>query len=333
MEHQPQQQHQELQQQPGSSAAEELVAQLLSSANNKEVDGVVASTTVTETTASTFQALGGDNGAHHQGEEDDDDDRFTESNVGGEGEDKVIESNLGAPHAEAEEDDDDDDRFTELSDEDELHSEGDGDHCVIDINQFMSVDDFKGNDALLRKRLENDEAKCQDNDKKKAAAAAASVPAWMLSILQSSTKKNNVDDEMKRLLSLQRFRILDESSRDATLDRLTAMAARVFGADVVCVDLVDLGRLKVLSNSGLGPDFCYAPRNDSFCSHAIQSSDYLNNMFIIPDTHDDVRFCNHWLVKDYGMRFYAAANLVVDGNKVSAVVLINFFWERKYSCA
>jgi len=85
----------------------------------------------------------------------------------------------------------------------------------------------------------------------------------------------------------------------------------------VCCDLVDLGRLKILANYGVGSndEICYAPRNDSFCSHSIQGT---GKIFIVNDTLSDERFKNHWLVTGpTKVRFYAAANLIVEGQRVS----------------
>jgi len=140
-------------------------------------------------------------------------------------------------------------------------------------------------------------------------------PAWMLTTYdESTTKVNTIDDELKRLKTLERFRILDEDPHDDTLDGLTTMAATIFGVSMVLVDLVDLGRLKVVSNYGLGEDIKFLPRNNSFCSHAIQCVD---QVCVVPNAAEDDRFRNHWAVTgESHVRFYAAAALVVDDYKV-----------------
>jgi len=117
-------------------------------------------------------------------------------------------------------------------------------------DQFLSVDDFGGSVEALLARLCRDQQACDAmvaaavaaaaaEEEELAAAAAAGagaggtapattdkkqatgLPAWLLSILdETSTRANTVQDEMERLLMLQRFRILDEESRDPTLDRM-----------------------------------------------------------------------------------------------------------------
>jgi len=180
----------------------------------------------------------------------------------------------------------------------------------VDNNQDgekLSVDDFQGSEEKLRAQLVSDE-----NTRN---LQPGWCPAWMLTTYdESTTKVNTIDDELKRLKTLESFRILDEDVHDDTIDGLTSMAATMFEVSVVCVDLVDLGRLRIFANHGLGKDIKFVPRNDSFCSHAIQCVD---QVCVVPNAAEDDRFRNHWLVTgESQMRFYAAAALIVDGYKV-----------------
>jgi len=184
----------------------------------------------------------------------------------------------------------------------------------------LSVDDFQGSEEKLRAQLVSDQNRRNENP--------GWCPAWMLTKYdESTTKVNTVDDELKRLKTVERFRILDEKEKEAdsphhdeTIDGLVSMAASMFGVSIAIVDLVDLGRLKILSQHGLGEEIQFLPRNDCFCSHAIQCVD---QVCVIPDAGEDDRFRNHWMVTgETHFRFYAAAALVVDNYKVRILFLL-----------
>lgn len=66
-------------------------------------------------------------------------------------------------------------------------------------------------------------------------------------------------------------------------------------------------------HAGYGLDLEGTPREDSFCSHAIQDPP---RPLVVPDARDDERFDESPLVQDHGVRFYAGAPLLVGDARV-----------------
>src|SRR5690348_4970879 len=102
---------------------------------------------------------------------------------------------------------------------------------------------------------------------------------------------------------LRRYCVLD-TGREARFDDLAQLAAKVCGTPIALVSLVDANRLFFKAAYGL--DAREVPYPDGFCAHAIRQQE----LFEIPDTHDDRRFAQHPLVVDApAIRFYAGMPL------------------------
>lgn len=125
-------------------------------------------------------------------------------------------------------------------------------------------------------------------------------------------------DEQIRLETLRTLFILD-SPPEERFDRLTRMAKRLFGVPIALVTLVDEKRQWFKSNLGL--DVKETSRDISFCGHTILSDE----VFIIPNTLEDVRFADNPLVlNEPGIRFYAGCPLKSpNGFNIGALCIID----------
>ncbi len=125
-------------------------------------------------------------------------------------------------------------------------------------------------------------------------------------------------NEETRLETLRALKLLD-SEPEERFDRLTRLAKRMFGVPISLVSIVDLNRQWFKSRQGL--DATETPRDISFCGHAILGDD----IFIIPDTHLDDRFCDNPLVMESpNIRFYAGAPLkVINGSTLGTLCIID----------
>ncbi len=115
------------------------------------------------------------------------------------------------------------------------------------------------------------------------------------------------ENEDERLAHLHSLGLLD-TEREASFDRLTALAQELFQVPVVIISLVDHDRQWFKSTQGV--DICQTSREISFCSHAIYQADAL----IIENALDDPRFQANPLVGGpEKVRFYAGLPLTIDG--------------------
>jgi GAF domain-containing protein len=114
-------------------------------------------------------------------------------------------------------------------------------------------------------------------------------------------------NEEDRLQELRLHRLLDTEA-EAGFDSITALARRLLEVPIAAISLVDANRQWFKSRSGL--DVESTPRDVAFCAHAILGSDLL----VIPDAHEDSRFCNNPLVLgEPFVRFYAGAPIRMQG--------------------
>lgn len=106
---------------------------------------------------------------------------------------------------------------------------------------------------------------------------------------------------------------------EADLDRLAALASRLFSVPIVLVSLLDRDRQFFKTRVGL--DVCETSRDVSFCAHAIVHDDIL----FIPDAIRDPRFCANPLVLGPPfIRFYAGKPLSTPtGEKIGTICLID----------
>ncbi len=115
------------------------------------------------------------------------------------------------------------------------------------------------------------------------------------------------DKENQRLAELRRYAILD-TPPEQRFDRITALAARLFGAPMALVSLVDEHRQWFKSRQGV--EQRETARDISFCTHAIGGDEVL----VVPDATQDERVATSPLVTgDPQIRFYAGAPLISSG--------------------
>lgn len=125
-------------------------------------------------------------------------------------------------------------------------------------------------------------------------------------LMRSAPKPVN---EHARLSSLHELDInFDEPSED--IRNLCDLAARISGAPIALVSIVENDKQKFYANTGLS-GVMETPRDWSFCAYAILESDHL----IVRDTLLDDRFRDNPLVfGDPNIRSYLGVPLVVDGD-------------------
>ncbi len=124
--------------------------------------------------------------------------------------------------------------------------------------------------------------------------------------------------EKKRLKVLWEYEILDTVPEEI-FDDLTDLAARICGAPMAMISLVDEDRQWFKSKVGLTQN--ETAREISFCTHAILQRD----LFIVPDARLDPRFAGSPLVTaEPRVRFYAGAPLVTpDGHALGTLCIMD----------
>jgi PAS domain S-box-containing protein len=125
-------------------------------------------------------------------------------------------------------------------------------------------------------------------------------------------------NEPERLAALHRYQVLDTPA-EASFDRLTTLAARLFKMPTVLISLVDESR--AWFKSSIGFSATEVLRNETMCSFAVLT----NEPLIVPDTRLDDRFaCNPFVQCEPGMRFYAGAPLIDrDGFNLGTLCLLD----------
>ncbi|WAC74332.1 sensor domain-containing diguanylate cyclase [Roseateles sp. SL47] len=125
-------------------------------------------------------------------------------------------------------------------------------------------------------------------------------------------------NEDARVATLRVLQILD-TDPDERFDRITRMARRIFQVPIALVSLVDADRLWFKSSQGL--DLREAPRDTSFCGHAILADDIL----LIPDALLDPRFADNPIVTGPPhVRFYAGCPVrSPSGHRLGTLCLID----------
>jgi len=124
--------------------------------------------------------------------------------------------------------------------------------------------------------------------------------------------------ERRRLDALDRYAVAWTPAEPA-FDRLTRMAARVFGVPISLVTLLDADTQHVKSRIGL--DVARTPREHAFCDITIRGDDVTE----IPDAAADPRTsANPLVLGDPWIRYYAGAPLVApDGSRLGAFCLVD----------
>ncbi|MFZ5548868.1 MAG: ATP-binding protein [Pseudomonadota bacterium] len=134
------------------------------------------------------------------------------------------------------------------------------------------------------------------------------------------------DNEEQRLRCLRTLQILD-TPPDPALDAVTGMLAEQLGCPIALLTLVDEKRQWFKSRHGLAS--AETPREQAFCAHAILQHD----QFLVPDAHQDKRFCDNPLVTgEPRVRFYAGQPLLVEGHAIGTLCVIDH-QPREWSAA
>lgn len=125
-------------------------------------------------------------------------------------------------------------------------------------------------------------------------------------------------NESDRQAALDQLRILD-TPPEARFDRLTRMAARLLGAPIALISLIDRDRQWFKSIVGL--DVSETPRCISFCGHAILT----DRPLLVEDACADERFRDNPLVTGApNIRFYAGTPLhSSDGHALGTLCVID----------
>jgi hypothetical protein len=130
---------------------------------------------------------------------------------------------------------------------------------------------------------------------------------WMLPVPDPEAEQQTVDGELRRLLTLKSYLLLDAEKEEA-FDRLTEEARQEYGVPTCLISLVDLGRQFLFSNTGNPGDVRETPRSLAFCAHTILNK---NDILVVNDTAKDERFKKSTLVTQAPcLRFYAGAPLI-----------------------
>lgn len=127
-------------------------------------------------------------------------------------------------------------------------------------------------------------------------------------------------DERRRLSSLQALGAIGAPS-SPQLDKITAIAAEMFGCPYSAVTLVTADRQHFKSAQGL--DLTDSPRDWSFCQHTIGLA--RDNCLVIGDATGDQRFAGSPLVtQSPAIRFYAGAPVQCpDGVNIGALCVFD----------
>jgi sigma-B regulation protein RsbU (phosphoserine phosphatase) len=124
--------------------------------------------------------------------------------------------------------------------------------------------------------------------------------------------------EAERLAAVLRYEILD-TPPDGAFDRITALAARLFGVPIAIVSVVDTDRIWFKSRHGL-PDVDQIGRDPGLCASAILGS----GPWILTDAAADPRaLANPLVAGSFGLRFYAGIPLTTaEGHNLGTLCVI-----------
>lgn len=122
-----------------------------------------------------------------------------------------------------------------------------------------------------------------------------------------------------RRLAILAYYPVDREDLSAQLDRLAALAARVCGAPIGLVSLVEADRQRFIGR--FGTDLAEAPRQHAFCPLAMHASDGM----VVPDAREDARFRESPSVAGPPhYRFYASHPLLsIEGAPLGTLCVID----------
>lgn len=111
-------------------------------------------------------------------------------------------------------------------------------------------------------------------------------------------------NESARLAAVYEYKLID-TLPESDFDNITSIIAAMFDIPMSLITLLDADRNFLKSHFGV--PFNEAPRDLSFCGHAIMSED---DIFIIEDSRKDERFHDNPIVKEHQAIFYAGVPLM-----------------------
>ncbi|PMD89765.1 histidine kinase, partial [Siphonobacter sp. BAB-5405] len=126
-------------------------------------------------------------------------------------------------------------------------------------------------------------------------------------------------NESERLAALEEYKIMD-SLPEMAYDAITRLASEICGTPISLITLLDQSRQWFKSKQGI--QNAEAPRELSFCSHAILTPDI---PFIIADAREDERFHdNPFTTGNPNVIFYAGIPLVTpEGYPLGSLCVID----------
>jgi PAS domain S-box-containing protein len=129
-----------------------------------------------------------------------------------------------------------------------------------------------------------------------------------------------VVEDVSRREVLAALEIMDTGD-DSDFDRLTRLASRLMNTEFALVTLVDENRQ--WAKSRIGPrELQELAVEHSFCAHALAAleADYV----VVPDLTRDPRFAHHPMVAGPpGLRFYAGAPIIVRGQRLGTLCILD----------
>lgn len=150
-----------------------------------------------------------------------------------------------------------------------------------------------------------------------AAYARSLIRAALLRTACRWQRSMTALNEQERLEEILRLSILDTEPEER-FDRITRLAASLFGAPMALISLVDRDRQWFKSKVGLGVS--ETSREVSFCAHAVAA----RNPLIVSDAFQDARFADNPLVIGAPrIRFYAGYPLYVKSQCVGTLCILD----------
>ena len=158
---------------------------------------------------------------------------------------------------------------------------------------------------------------------------ARGLPAAVIADLQKNFDREETDGsagtapspEEERVAALQRLHVLDQPPCE-DLDAVVRLAARLTGAPIAVINLIDADRQ--WQAAAFGADPMEVAREQSMCARIIDE----RQTVVVPDSSRDPRFAdNPWVTGELGnVRLYAAAPLVAPVDHVVGTLCV--FAER-----
>ena len=119
-------------------------------------------------------------------------------------------------------------------------------------------------------------------------------------------------NEEARLDAIERY-VAKPDALDASLERLTTVAAALFDVEAATVGFIEARQERFVACHGTDVDSL--DREDTVCTYAILD----DGVMVISDTHDDPRFDTNDALDDADIRFYAGAPLRTDEGEAIGV--------------